>query len=51
LIATYLYKYGIQLTKLGYGSAVAVVLFTITFIFSLGYQRIVMRQENAAGRA
>jgi raffinose/stachyose/melibiose transport system permease protein len=51
LIATYLYKYGIQLTKLGYGSAVAVVLFTITFIFSLGYQRIVMRNDNATGRA
>jgi raffinose/stachyose/melibiose transport system permease protein len=51
LIATYLYKYGIQLTKLGYGSAVAVVLFSITFIFSLGYQRIVMRQDNATGRA
>ena len=51
LIATYLYKYGIQLTKLGYGSAVAVALFTITFIFSLGYQRIVMRHDNATGRA
>ncbi|HLU12071.1 MAG TPA: sugar ABC transporter permease [Oceanobacillus sp.] len=51
LIATYLYKYGIQLTKLGYGSAVAVVLFCITFTFSLGYQRIVMRQDNATGRA
>lgn len=50
LIATYLYKYGIQQTKLGYGSAVAVVLFSITLIFSLGYQRIVMRQDNAAGR-
>jgi raffinose/stachyose/melibiose transport system permease protein len=47
LIATYLYKYGIQRTVLGYGSAVAVVLFTITLVFSLGYQRIIMRRDFA----
>jgi len=45
LFATYLYKYGIQRFHLGYGSAVAVVLFAITLVFSLGYQRIVMRQD------
>ena len=45
LIATYLYKYGIQRFKLGYGSAVAIVLFLITLVFSLGYQRIIMRQD------
>ncbi len=50
LIATYLYKYGIQQTKLGYGSAVAVVFFLITLAFSLGYQRLVMRQDTATGR-
>lgn len=44
-IATYLYKYGIQRFALGYGSAVAVVLFCITLFFSLGYQRLVMRQD------
>ncbi|MFQ3535121.1 MAG: sugar ABC transporter permease [Aggregatilineales bacterium] len=46
-IATYLYKYGIQRFALGYGSAVAVVLFCITLFFSLGYQRLVMRQDYA----
>ncbi len=46
-IATYLYKYGIQRFALGYGSAVAVVLFCITLFFSIGYQRIVMRQDYA----
>jgi raffinose/stachyose/melibiose transport system permease protein len=51
LIATYLYKYGIQRFALGYGSAVAVVLFAFTLIFSLGYQRIVMRQDYAVNRA
>lgn len=48
LIATYLYKYGIQRFALGYGSAVAVVLFAITLVFSLGYQRIIMRQDYSA---
>ncbi len=48
LIATYLYKYGIQRFALGYGSAVAVVLFMITLVFSLGYQRIILRQDYSA---
>ncbi|MBZ0296596.1 MAG: sugar ABC transporter permease [Anaerolineae bacterium] len=47
LIATYLYKYGIQRFLLGYGSAVAVILFSITLVFSLGYQRIILRQDYA----
>lgn len=46
LIATYLYKFGIQQFKLGYGSAVAVVLFLIALIFSLTYQRFVMRGDT-----
>jgi raffinose/stachyose/melibiose transport system permease protein len=48
LIATYLFKFGIQRFNLGYGSAVAVVLFTITLLFSLGYQRMIMRRDYAA---
>jgi raffinose/stachyose/melibiose transport system permease protein len=48
VLATYLYKYGIQRFNLGYGSAVAVILFMITLVFSLGYQRLVMRQDYAA---
>lgn len=46
LIATYLYKFGIQQFKLGYGSAVAVVLFVIALIFSFTYQRFVMRGDT-----
>lgn len=45
IFATYLYKYGLQLFKLGYGSAIAIILFCIAFIFSVGYQRMVMRQD------
>jgi len=51
VIATYLYKYGIQRFMLGYGSTVAVVLFAITLVFSLGYQRIIMKQDFAVGKA
>lgn len=47
LMATYLYKYGILNTKLGYGSAVAIVLFSITLVFSIGYQRFITQQDFA----
>jgi raffinose/stachyose/melibiose transport system permease protein len=45
VITTYLYKYGVKNFKLGYGSAIAIILFAITLIFSLGYQRIALRQD------
>jgi raffinose/stachyose/melibiose transport system permease protein len=45
VITTFLYKYGIKNFKLGFGSAVAIVLFAITLVFSLGYQRMIMRQD------
>ncbi|MDZ7379854.1 MAG: sugar ABC transporter permease, partial [candidate division KSB1 bacterium] len=48
VIATYLFKYGIQRFNLGYGSAVAVFLFIILLIFSLGYQRFILRRDYAA---
>ena len=44
LIVTYLYKFGIQRMQLGFGSALAIILFLMTLIFSLGYQRTVLRQ-------
>lgn len=51
LIATYLYKYGIQQFALGYGSAVAVILFVIALAFSLFYQRFVLHQDyGVSGR-
>lgn len=47
VFGTYLYKYGIQRFALGYGSAVAIVLFLIMLVFSIGYQRILMRRESS----
>ena len=48
VIATFLYKFGVIQQQLGFGSAVAVVLFAITLVFSLGYQRIILRRDYAA---
>lgn len=50
-LGTYVYKYGIQRGQLGYGSAVAVVLFVITFAFSLAYQFFVLRHDYQDARA
>jgi raffinose/stachyose/melibiose transport system permease protein len=47
LIVTYLYKFGIQRMQLGFGSALAIILFLMTLIFSIGYQRTVLRQTLA----
>jgi raffinose/stachyose/melibiose transport system permease protein len=44
-MATYLYKFGFQRFQLGYGSAVAVIMFVICFGFSLVYQRFAMRRD------
>jgi raffinose/stachyose/melibiose transport system permease protein len=44
-MATYLYRFGFQRFQLGYGSAVAVLMFVLCFSFSLIYQRFVMRRD------
>jgi raffinose/stachyose/melibiose transport system permease protein len=49
IISTYLYKFGIKTFYLGYGSAVAITLFLITLVFSLGYQRFAMRKDYTNG--
>lgn len=46
-MATYLYKFGFQRFQLGYGSAIAVMMFLICFGFSLLYQRFAMRRDFA----
>ncbi len=45
VLATYLYKFGIISWQLGVGSAIAVMLFIITFTFSLIYQTLVLRRD------
>ncbi len=51
-MATYMVQYGFQRSQLGYGSAVAVILFVVSLIFALVYQRFVLRRDmqSSAGR-
>jgi raffinose/stachyose/melibiose transport system permease protein len=46
-MATYMIKNGFQRFQLGYGSAVGVILFLLCFVFSLAYQRMVLRRDLA----
>jgi raffinose/stachyose/melibiose transport system permease protein len=46
-MATYLIDRGFRRYEFGYGSAVAVVLFAICFVFALLYQRYALRRDTA----
>jgi raffinose/stachyose/melibiose transport system permease protein len=44
-MVTYLYTYGVTRTRIGFGSAVGVVLFAICVVFAFGYRRVLMRND------
>jgi raffinose/stachyose/melibiose transport system permease protein len=44
-MATYMFDWGFRRFQLGYGSAVAVILFAVSLIVALGYQRYVLRRD------
>lgn len=44
-MATYLVDWGFERFQLGYGSAIAVILFVIAFVVALAYQRFVLRRD------
>lgn len=46
-MATYLIDRGFKRYEFGYGSAVAVILFIICFVFALLYQRFALRRDTA----
>ena len=46
-MVTYMYFNGVQRVQFGYGSAVAVVLFLISFAFALAYQRFALSRDTA----
>lgn len=46
-MATYMVQFGFQRSQLGFGSAVAVLLFVISLAFALIYQRFVLRRDLA----
>ena len=43
---TYLFFNGVQRVEFGYGATVAVVLFVISFVFALAYQRFALRRDT-----
>jgi raffinose/stachyose/melibiose transport system permease protein len=45
-MATYMYTYGFERNQFGYGSAVAVILFIISFVVAIVYQRFVLRRDT-----
>jgi raffinose/stachyose/melibiose transport system permease protein len=45
--ATYMLDQGFERSRFGYGSAVAVIAFLISFAIALGYQRFVLRRDVA----
>ncbi len=47
VMASYMYRFGIKTFELGFGSAVALSIFAIALIFSIGYQRAILRQDYA----
>ena len=46
VMVTYLYKYGFLRFQMGYGSAVAVVIFLICLVFNFFYQRFLLNRET-----
>jgi raffinose/stachyose/melibiose transport system permease protein len=42
----YMYDYGLKRQQMGYGSAVAVILFLMCFVFAVAYQRFVLRRDT-----
>ena len=45
-MVTYLYYFGVMRMKIGFGSAVGVVIFLICVFIAIGYQRTLMREDN-----
>lgn len=44
-MATYMFDRGFKRSRFGYGSAVAVIVFLISFVTALAYQRFVLRRD------
>ncbi len=44
-MVTYLYSYGVTRMRIGFGSAVGIVLFIICVVFAFGYKRVAMRND------
>jgi raffinose/stachyose/melibiose transport system permease protein len=45
-MAVYLVDYGIKRAQMGYGSAIAVILFAVSLVIAIAYLRLVMRRDT-----
>ncbi len=45
-MATYIIEHGFRRSQFGYGNAVAMILFIISFVVALLYQRFVLRRDT-----
>jgi raffinose/stachyose/melibiose transport system permease protein len=45
-MATYVIEHGFKRSQFGYGSAVATILFLISFVVAIVYQRFVLRRDT-----
>ena len=48
-MAVYLVHFGIERAQMGYGSAIAVILFSICLVVAVAYVRFVMRRDTEGG--
>jgi raffinose/stachyose/melibiose transport system permease protein len=46
-IVTYMISKGFQVTEFGYGAAISVILFVLSLVFALLYQRFALRRDTA----
>jgi raffinose/stachyose/melibiose transport system permease protein len=46
-MVTYLYNFGFQGHALGYGSAVAIIIFLFCLVFNIIYQKLTAEKEKA----
>jgi raffinose/stachyose/melibiose transport system permease protein len=44
-MVTYLYKFGFRRTQMGYGSAIAIVIFVICVVFNAVYQKLINKDK------
>ncbi len=49
VMATYMYRFGFVRFQLGYGSAVAIIMFILCVIFSLVYQAMTRERDYLTG--
>ena len=44
-MAVSMFEYGFKRSQIGYSSAISIVMFLISLVFALGYQRFVLRRD------